>query len=221
MISLERAGSLLEATIEATADGLLVVDLDGKVKTHNQRFLSLWGIPAELAGHRDDEKLLSFVFDQLEDPEQFRRGVQEIYGHPDRESFDILRFKDGRVFERYSVPQRIHEDIVGRVWSFRDVTERERLFRRALFLSDATRLLASLEVEPALDSVAHLTVPYIGDSCAVDLLGNGGPRRLLVVSRDPRQPINPELRSTVLAGYSTVYEFGERSCMVVPLVVKG
>jgi PAS domain S-box-containing protein len=216
----ERTHSLLEATIEATADGLLVVDLRGKVTAYNQRFLTVWRIPSEVAARHNDDKLLTFVLDQLEDPDSFLCGVRELYDHPDRESFDVLRFKDGRVFERYSVPQRVNADIVGRVWSFRDVTERERLFRRALFLADATRLLASLDVEPALDSVAHLAVPYLGDGCAVDLFGSGGPRRLLVVSRDPAQPVNPELRSSVLAGHAAVYSLGSRACMVAPLVVK-
>ena len=219
--NLKAALSLLEATINATADGILVVDREGKVTAHNQPFLALWQIPAELAEHRDDERLLAFVLDQLEDPDGFLRGVRALYGDSDRESFDILRFKDGRVFERYSTPQRIGEQIAGRVWSFRDVTERERLFRRAVFLADATRLLASLDVEPALDSVAHMAVPYLGDGCAVDLLGDGGPRRLLVVSRDPTRPISPELRSAVLSGHPIIYTLGPLSYMAAPLVVKG
>jgi PAS domain S-box-containing protein len=219
--NLERALSLLQATINATADGILVVDREGKVTAHNERFLTLWQIPSELGEQRDDERLLAFVLEQLEDPDSFLRGVRELYGHPDRESFDILRFKDGRVFERYSTAQRIGEQIIGRVWSFRDVTERERLFRRAVFLADATRLLASLDVEPALDSVAHMAVPYLGDGCAVDLLGDGGPRRLLVVSRDPARPIKPELRSAVLAGHPAIYTMGPLSYLAVPLVLKG
>lgn len=219
--NLERTLSLLQATINATADGVLVVDREGKVAAHNQRFITLWQIPSKLAEQRDDERLLAFVLDQLEDPDGFLRGVRELYGHPDRESFDILRFKDGRVFERYSTPQRIGEQIIGRVWSFRDVTERERLFRRAVFLADATRLLASLDVEPALDSVAHMAVPYLGDGCAVDLLGNGGPRRLLVVSRDPARPISPDLHSAVLAGHPAIFTLGRLSYLAVPLVVKG
>ena len=218
--NLERALSLLQATINATADGLLVVDREGKVTAHNQRFVTLWQIPPELAEQRDDERLLAFVLDQLEDPDGFVRGVRELYGLPDRESFDTLRFKDGRVFERYSTPQRIGEQIVGRVWSFRDVTERERLFRRAVFLADTTRLLGSLDVEPALDSVAHMAVPYLGDGCAVDLLGNGGPRRLLAWSRDPARPIVPELHSAILAGHPAIYALGPLSYLAVPLVVK-
>src|SRR5262249_42407741 len=151
----------------------------GTVTTHNQRFLSLWQIPQDLAEEHDDERLLAYVCDQLEDPEKFLSSTRELYGHPERESFDMQHFRDGRVFERYSRPQQIGEQIVGRVWSFRDVTERERLLRRAVFLADATRLLSSLDIEPALDSVAHLAVPFMGDGCAIDLLGNGQPRRLL------------------------------------------
>jgi signal transduction histidine kinase len=101
------------------------------------------------------------------------------------------------------------------------VTERERLFRRALFLADATRLLSSLDIEPALDSVAHLAVPYMGDGCAIDLLGNGHPRRLLAVLREGAESFSPELHSTVLAGHPMIYSMGTRSCMAVPLVVKG
>jgi PAS domain S-box-containing protein len=212
--------SLLEATIEATADGLLVVDRNGVVTAQNQQFLAMWRIPEEIAGHKDDEKLRAYVCDQLEEPERFLRGTRELYEHPERETVDVLTFKDGRVFERYSRPQRIASQISGRVWSFRDITERERLLRRALFLADAGRLLSSLDVEPALDSVARLSVPFMGETCAIDLLGNGQPKRLLMVSRDGAEPFNPELHSTVMAGHSVIYSQGARSCMAVPLVVK-
>jgi PAS domain S-box-containing protein len=220
MDCLERARSLLEATIEATADGLLVVDLEGRVTAYNRQFLSLWHIPEDLALHRDDQKLLAYVCDQVENPQQFLWSTHELYRNPERESFDTLHFKDGRRFERYSRPQRIGERIAGRVWSFRDITEREKLLQRALFLADATRLLSSLDVEPALDSVAHLAVPFIGDGCAIDLLGNGHPRRLLLVTRDGTEPLNPELQSAVMAGHSAIFSMGTRSCMAVPLVVK-
>jgi PAS domain S-box-containing protein len=221
MTNLEHARSLLEATIEATADGLLVVDLEGKVMVHNDRFSSMWHIPAELLREGNDELLQNHVADQLEDGDQFLSRTRELYAHPDQESFDVQHFKDGRVFERYSGPQRVGEEIAGRVWSFRDVTERERLLRRALFLADATRLLGSLDVEPALDSVAHLAVPFMGDACAIDLLGNGSPRRLLSVSKEGMESSTPELHSSVMAGHSTIFTMGPRWCMAVPLVVKG
>jgi len=219
--NVKRARSLLEATIDATADGILVVDTSARVTKYNQRFLALWRVPDALARQHNDEKLLAYVCDQLESPDEFLCGIRSLYNDPERDSFDVLHFKDGRVFERYSIPQRIGHEIVGRVWSFRDVTEREKLLRRALFLADATRLLVSLDVEPALDSVAHLAVPYLGDVCAIDLLGNGHPRRLIVVGREDIKSFSPDLQSSVLTGHSAIYSAGARSCMAVPLVVKG
>jgi len=106
------------------------------------------------------------------------------------------------------------------VWSYRDISERERLLRSALFLSDATRLLASLDVEPALDAVAHLAIPYLGDGCAIDLFESGGPRRLIAISRDPRAPMSPELHPTVLGGHSLIYQVGSISYLAAPLLMK-
>jgi PAS domain S-box-containing protein len=118
--------SLLEAAINSVADGLLVVDRQGKITSINQRFLQLWNIPQPLASEGDDEALLDFVVDQLQEPETFLRKVRELYAHPEQESFDMLGFKDGRVFERYSRPQILNHEIVGRVWSFRDITKHKR-----------------------------------------------------------------------------------------------
>jgi signal transduction histidine kinase len=122
-----QALSLLEATLESTADGILVVGADGHVTLQNQQFTRMWRIPPEIAEGRDDEAMLRLVVDQLKDPDGFIRRVQELYADAYAESFDVLRFKDGRIFERYSKPQLVDGVPVGRVWSFRDVTERDRL----------------------------------------------------------------------------------------------
>jgi PAS domain S-box-containing protein len=220
MDNVERARSLLGAAIEATADGLLVVDRQRRVTVYNQRFLSLWHIPEELVGQRDDDEVLWYIRDQVENPEQFRQSTEDLYLHSELESFDVQQLKDGRVFERYSRPQQLGGHVVGRVWSFRDITERETLLRRAVFLADATRLLGSLDIETALSSVAHLAVPFLGDGCAIDLLGNGEPRRLLFVSREGTESYSPDLQTAVMAGHAAIYSIGTRSCMAVPLLVK-
>ncbi len=217
----QSAISLLQAAFDATADGLLVVDREGHVTENNQRFIDLWRIPAELADSRDDEARLAFVLDQLEEPESFLRCVRALYDDPKRESFDVLRFKDGRVFERYSRPQRVGDSIVGRVWSFRDVTERERLLRRAEFLADAGRLLASLDIERALEGVAHLAVPYLCDGCAIDLFATDGPRRQHVITRDPARPLTHELHPAVLTGHVALHAIDGISYMSVPITTKG
>jgi diguanylate cyclase (GGDEF)-like protein len=124
--NLHKAASLQRAVIEATADGILVVNNEGKVETYNQRFVDFWHIPPAYLNTRNDSDLLDFVAHQLVDPDSFLQKVRDLYAHPDLSSFDTLRLKDGRLFERHSQPQRLDVQIVGRVWSFRDVTEREK-----------------------------------------------------------------------------------------------
>ncbi|HKK20900.1 MAG TPA: PAS domain S-box protein [candidate division Zixibacteria bacterium] len=120
------SNSLLRATLESTADGILVVDQKGRVATINRRFMEMWLIPDHIAAGGDDRELINTVLEQLVDPDAFLERVKQLYDAPLEESFDVLRFKDNRVFERYSTPQRIGNKIVGRVWSFRDVSARVR-----------------------------------------------------------------------------------------------
>jgi diguanylate cyclase (GGDEF)-like protein/PAS domain S-box-containing protein len=121
---LREAMSLLSATLESTADGILVVGADGQIAGINDQFVSMWGIPRELLATHDDEALMSFVLGQLKDPSGFLDKVHSLYANPMAESNDVLDFIDGRTFERYSRPQKVADKVVGRVWSFRDVTPR-------------------------------------------------------------------------------------------------
>jgi PAS domain S-box-containing protein len=118
--------SILNATLDSTADGLLVVDVNDRVTAVNRKFAEMWRIPAELLAGRDDRKILAFGTAQLKDPAEFLSKVQHLYADREAESFDVLVFADGRIFERYSQPQRIKGITVGRVWSFRDITARKQ-----------------------------------------------------------------------------------------------
>lgn len=123
---LEESHSLLIATLESTADGILVVDREGKIIRFNNRFVDMWNMPVSIIESKDDNRALKYVLKQLREPERFISKVKELYYHPESESYDLLEFRDGRYFERYSKPQVIGRNIIGRVWSFRDVTNHKR-----------------------------------------------------------------------------------------------
>ncbi|MCL5029385.1 MAG: PAS domain S-box protein [Bacteroidetes bacterium] len=118
--------SLLNATLESTADGILVVDINGKVTGINQKFANMWNLPQDILSTMDDHILLMYVKEQLKNSEAFFSQINWLYEHPESESYDIIEFKDQRVFERYSVPQKLNNQIVGRVWSFHDITEKNK-----------------------------------------------------------------------------------------------
>jgi PAS domain S-box-containing protein len=217
---LEASLSQLRAILESTADGLLITNRDGRVVAFNRQLLDLWRLHAEAVENQDLEVLLNMVDNQLENGDECRRHSHEYTAHPEMEGFDSLRFLDGRVFERYSRPQLVGGALVGRVWSYRDVTERERLLRGALLLSDASRLLASLDVEKALEAVGRLALSDFCDACAIDLVADGESRRLLVLSRSPLETVASEFSRAVTSD-SRLYTIGQTSCMRVPFSVRG
>ena len=123
--SLRQSEIKLQVIIESTADGILAIDSHGKVIKTNNRFAELWKIPPAILNSGEDATLLNFVLEQLVNPKQFLDKVQKLYNSTDEDS-DTLFFKDGRIFERYSAPLILDDKIIGRVWSFRDITERKR-----------------------------------------------------------------------------------------------
>ena len=122
---LRRRANELNTIIESTVDGILVIDSEGRVLHANSRFAEMWRIPRTLISSGDDRALLAFVLDQLVAPEKFLAKVQRLY-RVDQIDEDVLHFKDGRIFERFSSPLSEEGNLFGRLWIFRDVTERKR-----------------------------------------------------------------------------------------------
>lgn len=110
------------AALNATPSGLLIVDLSGAVVTYNRELEELWGIPKTSHQVGRADALLQVALPQLKDPKEFLATVLRLRADPQARTEDTIEFKDGRVFERHSEPQRIGNHIVGRVWGFRDVT---------------------------------------------------------------------------------------------------
>lgn len=121
--SVDQSLSLLSATFEATADGILAVDMHGKMLNVNNRFIQIWNIPQNILNSQDDKQVLAHILKQVKDPAAFMNKVLFLYNHKNQESYDKIELKDGRVIERYSFPQKVGEEIIGRVWSYRDITE--------------------------------------------------------------------------------------------------
>ncbi|MFN7149070.1 MAG: PAS domain S-box protein, partial [Microthrixaceae bacterium] len=109
---LREANSLLAATLESTAEGILVVDLDGRVVSYNTRFAEMWRLPDQAISRRDDHHIIEAIQRQLRDPASFVAKIRELYAAPESASRDVLEFLDGRVFERDSLPQRIDGEVV-------------------------------------------------------------------------------------------------------------
>jgi PAS domain S-box-containing protein len=116
--------AMMRATLESTTDGILVTDYDALVTGFNQQFVEMWRIPPDALATGSHQKLQDVTTPQIANPGAFRARMEQIYEERPPETHDLLELSDGRVIERVSKIQRIEDRNVGRVWSFRDITQR-------------------------------------------------------------------------------------------------
>ena len=131
--ALLESNSALESIIESAFTGIMVVDLYGRITRFNKKFVEIWKIPKAVMDSRSDRLAIESATKQLRYPEKFVAGVERLYRNPRQSSYDLIEFKDGRFFERHSRPQIIGSEVVGRVWTFHDITsikEAERVLKR-------------------------------------------------------------------------------------------
>lgn len=124
---LEKSLSITRATLESTADAILIIDKYGKIADFNQKFLEVTEVPPAIIESGEENAGLGYLLGLLEDPKELIEQMQYLMMHPDKDGdMGDVHFKNGKIVERYSQPHRIGNEIVGRVWSFRDVTEKRK-----------------------------------------------------------------------------------------------
>ncbi len=121
----EQAYALMRAAVESATGGVLVVANDGSVVTYNQRFQQMWGLSATWQCAAEDA-WVDVLREHVEEPEPFVRRIAALSATPESESYDLISLRDGRILERYSTPYRVEGKIAGRLWSHRDVTQRQQ-----------------------------------------------------------------------------------------------
>ena len=120
---LELSLAELRATLDSSADGILVCDLQGQVRSFNHRFAQIWAIPSELLSERQNGTIEAYLASLVTDAEAYRQRLQHIEQEPQEASSDTLVLRNGCILERVGVPQLSRGAPVGRVYSFRDITE--------------------------------------------------------------------------------------------------
>lgn len=125
--SLQQSISLARATMDSSADGIVVADNQGKVVELNSKFLLMWGLKKGNILRSDIFSILNKISKESQDSPRFMKKVKEISEHNESINIDVIKLKDGRAFEFYSQPQKMADKTVGRVWSFRDISQRINL----------------------------------------------------------------------------------------------
>jgi diguanylate cyclase (GGDEF)-like protein len=121
---------LFQKIIDATADGILIIDSDSSILNFNSQFLSVWDLD-ESDVPETSEKLTSTLKDKVTDPEEFLKLFTELFDDPETESIEEIELRNGRILELYSRPIHENDTFSGRLWSFNDITDRERARKRA------------------------------------------------------------------------------------------
>ncbi len=157
----------LSATLNATADGIIAVRARDEILFANRQFAELWKIPESIAAAGDVTAQIAYITSMVADPQAYTQEVLRLYESTDS-SFDFIDLKDGRVFERYSLPLQEGKASAGRVWSFRDVTERVKAEKELRRSAIENRDLLS-ELQHRVKNSFHMIAGLISLSASAEI----------------------------------------------------
>jgi len=144
--------SQLQSSLEATAEGILSVDLSGKVISLNRRFVETWAIPDELIVARVQDQMMAHIATKLSEPAIFANVLKQIQIDPESETEDTISLLDGRHFVCVSKPEYLRDRLIGRVFSVRDITSMKNVERDLVAAKDLAEL-ASQEKSMMLEAL--------------------------------------------------------------------
>jgi PAS domain S-box-containing protein len=227
---LRRSAPLLALIYDHTSDPVYLVRVEGH---GHYRFITVNDSFLNVSGYRPSQ-VIGAPMEAVVPPSnvglvrgQYERAISERHAVVYEEEAELpagVRYAEVTlmpIFEGNGPVTHILADIHDITGRRLAEIERQKLLDNAVFLSDAARLLASLDIEHALGDMARLAVPYLGDGCAIDFFGNGGPRRVVTIALEARNPMFVEVHPTVLGGSALTYRVGSTACLGVPLLIKG
>jgi len=163
--------AFLEAQVNSAIDAILVVDANAKKILQNERLITLFNVPEEIARDSDDSIMLRHVVTQTKNPGEFTARVQHLYNHPDEVGRDEIELADGRILDRYSAPVRDSSGTYyGRIWSFRDITS-QRQVEHQLLRSQRMESIGTLASGVAHDLNNILAPILMASTILADQLG--------------------------------------------------
>ena len=187
--SLLSSVSLFNAALESTADGIMIIDGNRKITRYNRKFVDMWQIPKEFLSTKRIKPVLNFMVTQLVQPKTFFSIIKKSYRRPEEVSVNTIHLINGHFYELYSQPQKIGSEVVGRVWTFRDVTSQKQTEEKLVNYANQIEL-KNLELDMALSSEKEATLHATEMAAQAEMANKSKSVFLANMSHEIRTPLN-------------------------------